>query len=203
MKNLVLIFSILFTPFANSLELDQKLVVRLLGVSESKKTLLVNKGKEQGLKLGDHAKMSLPTGMIARGVVVKLSPSRSVWSVYRFFNKAKLEPMIALTLKIATAVKLTTDETKRLGILARKYRKKKEAIPIEEMDLKKKKEQNDIRKTFLKTKRVISQFDNEDYSLLTEPDTFKKRNADVDWASVDGLRDLSNVDPNVDFTTVR
>ncbi|PJB53469.1 MAG: hypothetical protein CO099_06920, partial [Bdellovibrio sp. CG_4_9_14_3_um_filter_39_7] len=69
---------IIFLSQAQAMDIDSKFVGRVLGVSDSKKTVLMNKGHESGLKEGDHAIMSLASGAVARGLVAKLSPSRSV-----------------------------------------------------------------------------------------------------------------------------
>lgn len=111
MKYLLLI-SILFSQGVLALDIDEKLTIRLLRLSRSKKTALVNRGLEDGLVTGDHAKFYLTSGVIARGVVVKASPSRSVWSIYRFVNPAELIPDRVMGVKIATPVKLTEDKTK-------------------------------------------------------------------------------------------
>ena len=97
-----------------SLEMDEKLTVRVLSLSNSKKTMLVNRGLEDGLVVGDHAKFFLTTGVVARGVVVKASPSRSIWSMYRLVNPQEIESDKVINLKISTPVKLTEDPTKML-----------------------------------------------------------------------------------------
>jgi len=100
---------------ALSLEIDEKLTLRVLKVSSSKKTILVNRGLEDGLAEGDHAKFFLTTGVVGRGVVVKASPSRSIWSVYRVVDAEKLIPDQVLNLKIATPVKLSPDKTRMIN----------------------------------------------------------------------------------------
>lgn len=97
-----------------SLDVDEKLPVRILNVSDSHKTILINRGLEDGLVEGDHAKFYLTTGVIARGVIVKASPSRSVWSLYRIVNGDEISAEKVMNLKITTAVKLSVDPTKML-----------------------------------------------------------------------------------------
>ena len=99
-----------------ALDIDEKLTLRLLKLSQSKRTVLINRGIEDGLAVGDHAKFYLTTGMVARGVVVKVSPARSVWSVYRIIDPASLVAGKVLNLKIATAVKITPDPTKMVMV---------------------------------------------------------------------------------------
>ena len=88
--------------------------MRFLKVSNSKKTILINRGAEDGLAIGDHAKFFITTGVIARGVVEKVSPSRSIWSLYRVVDPAEITDGKVLNLKIASPVKVTTDPSKSM-----------------------------------------------------------------------------------------
>lgn len=97
-----------------ALEIDEKLTGRILKVSQSKKTILINRGIEDGLAEGDHAKFYLSVGVVARGVVVKSSPTRSVWSVYRLVNHDYIKEDQVVNLKIAAPVKITKDESRML-----------------------------------------------------------------------------------------
>ena len=99
-----------------ALDIDEKLTLRLLKLSGSKKTVLINRGIEDGLAVGDHAKFYLTTGMVARGVVVKVSPARSVWSIYRAIDPTALVQNKVLNLKIATPVKITPDPSKMVMV---------------------------------------------------------------------------------------
>ncbi len=112
-----ILFLILFiiSSGAMALPVDEKLTFRILKVSQTKKTLLVNRGIEDGLQQGDHAKFFLTKGVIARGLCVKVSPTRSVWSVYRLVNADFLVPDTVLNLKISEPVKITNDESKQLA----------------------------------------------------------------------------------------
>jgi hypothetical protein len=111
--SLYLCFS-LFSYHLHALEIDEKLTIRLLRLSSSKKTVLINRGEEDGLKEGDHAKFYLTSGIIARGVAVKVSPNRSVWSLYRVVMQEKLEEEVVLGLKITEPAKITEDPTKMI-----------------------------------------------------------------------------------------
>ncbi len=195
---LILLFS--FSPLA--LEVDAKFIARLLGLSDSKRTILINKGSEVGLKVGDHAKMSLPTGVIARAVVVKLSPSRSVWSVYRFFHKDKLVSKIAVSFKISSAIKLTSDESKSLGLLADKVDKKTDEI-LDDEKVEFKKKQKTIRNQLIKSENIISQFDNRDYSSLEDDGVVKPLNKDIDWSGLDGKKDTESFDTALDYSRLK
>ncbi len=113
---LIILFNgILIGSNSYALEIDEKLTLRILKVSETKKTILINRGIEDGLNVGDHAKFFLTTGVIARGVVVKVSPVRSVWSIYRLVSPENITQDRVLNLKISSAVKVTDDPTKALN----------------------------------------------------------------------------------------
>lgn len=97
-----------------ALEVDEKLTVRILRTSETRKTIMVNRGTEDGLVEGDHAKFIVTAGIVARAVCVKVSPTRSVWSVYRLVNADFIVNDSVMSLKISPAVKITKDESKTL-----------------------------------------------------------------------------------------
>ena len=104
-----------FCSFITSLEVDEKLTLRFLRTSSTKKTVLINRGLEDGLAKGDHAKFYIDTGVIARGVIVKISPSRSVWSIYALVKPEEVILERVVNLKISTPVKLTLDNTKMIS----------------------------------------------------------------------------------------
>ncbi|MBP9679904.1 MAG: hypothetical protein KBD76_00750 [Bacteriovorax sp.] len=114
LKSLVFFSSIILFNTLHALEIDEKLTLRFLKVSSSKKTILINRGAEDGLAVGDHAKFFRTTGVIARGVVEKISPSRSIWSLYRIVDSAEIENDLVLNLKIASPVKITVDPSKSM-----------------------------------------------------------------------------------------
>ena len=187
----------------SALKEDSKFIARILGVSDTKRTILVNRGKENGLILNHHAKISTPIGMIARAVVVKVSPSRSVWSVYRFFSKEKIVEQTVATFKIASPVKLTNDESKALGAQAAKVDKKEKPLP---KDPKFSKEQERIGLSILRTEKVISQFDDIDYSSLQDDEDVilnLKRDSEIDWSGLDGKRDGENFDNSLDYGALK
>ena len=110
-----IVMALFFLSFhVNALEIDEKLTLRIIDTSESQKTILINRGQEDGLAIGDHAKFYVSAGVIGRGVVIKTSPSRSVWSVYRLVNKEFIRKDQVLKLKVTPAVKITKDESKML-----------------------------------------------------------------------------------------
>lgn len=117
MKSLVLltmVSAMTFLSCAHALEIDEKLTLRILRTSNTKKTILINRGLEDGLVVGDHAKFFLTTGVIARGVVVKASPTRSIWSFYRIIDADSMTSDKVMNLKISTPLKLTEDSSKAL-----------------------------------------------------------------------------------------
>ena len=113
MKSLIFIL-LLFPALAFGLEVDEKLTVRIVKSSESRKTIMVNRGTEDGLVEGDHAKFIVTAGIVARAVCVRVSPTRSVWSIYRLVNADFIVNDSVMTLKISPAVKITKDESQAL-----------------------------------------------------------------------------------------
>jgi len=113
MKSIIALL-ILATQLSFALEVDEKLTVRVLKTSETKKTLMVNRGVEDGLAEGDHAKFVTTSGIVARGVCLKVSPTRSVWSVYRLVNSELILNDAVMTLKITPPVKITKDDSQSL-----------------------------------------------------------------------------------------
>ena len=105
---------ILISFSASALEVDEKLTVRILKTSESKKTIMINRGIEDGLAEGDHARFLVTAGIVARAVVVRVSPTRSVWSIYRLVNADFLVNDSVMTIKITPPVKVTKDESQML-----------------------------------------------------------------------------------------
>ncbi len=109
-----IIIVLIISCSANALEVDDKLTMRILKTSDSAKTVLINRGIEDGLAKGDHAKFFLTIGIVARGVVEKVSPTRSVWSLYRIVNAGYLKNDVVMNLKITNPVKMTEDSTKMI-----------------------------------------------------------------------------------------
>jgi Outer membrane protein beta-barrel domain len=105
---------LIFSMSAFALEVDEKLTVRLLKTSESKKTIMVNRGTEDGLVEGDHARFIVTAGIVARAVCVKVSPTRSVWSVYRLVNADFIVNDSVMSIKITPPVKITKDESQAI-----------------------------------------------------------------------------------------
>ena len=113
-KNITLLAFCFIQMNSFALEIDEKLTTRFLKVSRSKKTVLLNRGLEDGLVVGDHAKFFLTAGVIARGVVVKASPTRSIWSVYRIIDDSGMYPDKVINIKITRALETTEDPSRSL-----------------------------------------------------------------------------------------
>jgi hypothetical protein len=114
MKFLLLVFLCMTSISVMALEVDEKLTIRILKSSDSRKTLMINRGTEDGLVEGDHAKFIVTSGIVARGFCAKISPTRSVWSVYRLVNADLIVNDAVMTIKITTPVKVTKDESQSL-----------------------------------------------------------------------------------------
>ncbi len=116
LKNVILLsFFIAFN--CNALDMDETLTFRILKLSKTKRTLLANRGTDDGLEINNHAKFYLTsTGVVARAVVRKISPTRSVWAIYRLVNESEINTGRVLQLKSVSAVKLSKDPTKMLDV---------------------------------------------------------------------------------------
>lgn len=118
-KSILFITSLLLSANAFALDIDEKLTLRFLNVSSTQRTVLTNRGAEDGLVIGDHAKFFITAGVVARGVVEKVSPTRSVWSLYRIVDSNEIVQDKVLNIKISTPAKITDDPSrslKELGI---------------------------------------------------------------------------------------
>lgn len=170
----IFFLSLFFSISLQALELDAKFVARILATSDSKRTILVNRGSETGVALGDHTKISLPTsGMVARAVCVRISPARSVWSIYRLFSEDPIEPKTVYTFKITKPVKLTSDESKKIGSVVRNVIQKRKKTDLEKSGV------------LMPAKNVnFGEGDKTDYQSLNEEKS-KKRNESIDWSNLD------------------
>jgi hypothetical protein len=115
LKSLCVLSVFIYTSSVFALEIDEKLTLRILKSSDSRKTILVNRGIEDGLAKGDHAKFFLSVGVVARAVVIKASPTRTVWSVYRVVNADYIRADQVMNLKITRPVKISADPTKMMA----------------------------------------------------------------------------------------
>ncbi len=111
---MAVLFSGLFSASLCALEIDEKLTLRIIKTSDSRKTVLINRGQEDGIVKGDHAKFYLSVGVVARGVAIKISPTRSVWSLYRLVNADYIKDEQVMKLKITAPVNITKDDSRAL-----------------------------------------------------------------------------------------
>ena len=114
MMGLRIFILLFFAVQAYALEIDEKLTLRIIGLSETRKTVLINRGVEDGIAQNDHAKFYVSSGVVARGVCIKTSPTRSVWSLYRLVNADFIRNEQVMKLKVTPAVKITKDESRML-----------------------------------------------------------------------------------------
>lgn len=112
-KVVLLLLTMISSAFG--LDVAEKLTVRFLKISDTKKTVTLNRGIEDGLAKGDHGKFFLTSGVIARGTVSQLSPSRSIWSLYQIIDKEQVVEDKVVSVKIISPLKITDDETKSIS----------------------------------------------------------------------------------------
>ncbi|TDJ07662.1 MAG: hypothetical protein E2O68_03175 [Deltaproteobacteria bacterium] len=181
-----LIVLILLPMVAFSLEIDEKLTLRILKISKTKRTILINRGIEDGLVEGDHAKFFDQSGVLARGKVSKISPTRSVWSIYRIINDKEFKQDKVLSLKITTELKLTSDKTKKItpqdgvpvGVAVVEV---EEEIPVEDRE-----EQADD---------LLEEMDEDKFyrNLDTRPDSLGQGRGLVNWSPWEVVGTLSYI----------
>ena len=110
-----LVSILLFSQSVFGLEINEQLKVRIIILSSTKKTMLLNRGMEDGLKVGDHGKFFLTTGVVARGVLRKASPSRSIWAIYQSKKPELLTSDKNVNLRISEPLVISDDELERLA----------------------------------------------------------------------------------------
>jgi len=177
------------------------MIVRVLAISSSKKTILINRGREEGVKMGDHAKFSTPKdGYFARGVVSRVSPTRSVWSLYRIIKEEPIIENAVVTVKVASKVKLTKDESKSIGVLAKSYKKASKLDPTASEESKESALKDHLIKTNssrnMKYKKGIN------YESLNEIPNDGK-NKTIDWRGIDGDLDAIKNYEDVNFKNLK
>jgi hypothetical protein len=114
-RNLILMiafFGSMFLFQLRAVEMGENFTGRILEVSSTQKTILVNRGIEDGLKVGDHGRFFTSTGAVARGLIVQISPSRSVWSLYRIIDPSRLKKDFVAEVKLTPPLKVTADPEK-------------------------------------------------------------------------------------------
>jgi hypothetical protein len=96
------------------LNVGEVMTIRLLDLSSSKRTVLLNRGIEDGIVEETHARFFLTTGVIARAVAVQVAPNRSVWSVYRLVYPDEMVQGNVLQMGITRTMQTTDDPTKAI-----------------------------------------------------------------------------------------
>lgn len=121
MRALLKIFFLGIICFSQVLafEIDETMTTRVLKTSDSKRTILINRGLEDGVTVDDHAKFYLTSGVQARGVAVKVAPTRSVWSLYRLVNPDGIYIGRVMDLKKTRPIDLTEDRSRQLSLSER------------------------------------------------------------------------------------
>ncbi len=99
---------------ALALEVDQSLFLKILNTTQSKKTIVINRGTADGLAVQDQASFIVDSGIVAKGVLAKVSEYASLWQIYKIYQSDYLEKDKILNLKIIPPVKLTLDSNKQL-----------------------------------------------------------------------------------------
>lgn len=184
----LLVISFFSKTWARVLQLDETLIVRVLDVSESGRTILINRGEEHGIREGLHARFSTPQdGVFIRAAAIRVSPSRSVWSIYRLHNSQILREQLTATLKVVTPVRVTDDETRALGLLSEEYhRRVGEEIPREQEDKPRAEARPRVLDNHLIDEKVQRSplHNGRDFSSL-HSDTEFQRNPRINWESLD------------------
>ena len=114
MKKFIIITALAFSFTAFSLEVDEVLTGRIMEVSATKKTILLNRGIEDGLVVGDHIKLFLTSGVIARAIAVKASPRRSIWSIYRLVSPDKVVMDKVINIKATAPINISDDPSRTI-----------------------------------------------------------------------------------------
>ena len=197
MKNasaLNIIFSLCFVLVSypnpsQALIVDKTLQCRLINISHSKRTVLLNRGSEDGLQDGDHAKFYISNSdeIFARAIVRKVSPRRSLWSVYRVINPEYLKKDTILQLSITNPIPLSSDLS-RENYLGDQEAKSfsAEAIPISNNEDPPKVPDEDAAGPD-NNKRIFPVItDRTNYSSLNEFDHFE-RDQRLNWTGVDEI----------------
>jgi len=77
-----------------------------------------------------------------------------------------------------------------------------EAIPEDQVSTGVVKQQKTLARGFEKNEK-LGQFDNSDYTALDDNMIPQPLDPDLDWAALDGKKDLDKVDPSIDFSNLK
>lgn len=165
--------SFLISKNTFSLEVDKKLLFSIINFSKTKRTLLINKGLENGLKKGDQAKFFLDSErFVARATLIKASPTRSLWSVFKYRNKNIVQKGRVLNLIITKKVPLTNDVTKKI-FKSETFSGKDDKVPVAN--------ERKSKRTF--STRFLTQKPKGDFSAINNMDR-PKRKKSVDYSNL-------------------
>ena len=93
--------------------INHQISVTILDVSSSRKTILINKGADNKLINDTYVKIyDVHKGLVGYAVSVRISPNRSVWSVYKIVQQHYLFNSKKVTFQVINKVALTNDGTK-------------------------------------------------------------------------------------------
>lgn len=121
--------------YASALEVNEKLKVRVISLSSSKKTMLINRGLEDGIKVGDHATFYLPIGTIANAFVRSTSPTRSIWSVNQLIKPEQLNKDRLFNLKAFEYQNKEPDSPEKLTYYPSKKEREKRLSETQQFSL--------------------------------------------------------------------
>ena len=114
MKKFIIFTTLSFSLSTFALEIDEVLTARIMEVSATKKTILLNRGLEDGLVVGDHIKVFVTPGVIGRAVAVKASPQRSIWSVYRIVSPDRIVVDKVVKIKATPPINISDDPSRTI-----------------------------------------------------------------------------------------
>lgn len=104
----------MFIFLVQALNIDESLYLKIVNISSSKKTISINRGSADGLNLNEHASFIIDEGIVAKGVLSRISQYASLWQIYSINQGDFLAKDRILNLKIIPPVKLTVDASKQL-----------------------------------------------------------------------------------------
>lgn len=172
----IFLIFILLSQKTFGLGIERELIFQILSTSSSKRTALFNKGEEDGLKVGDQAKLYNKKGQpFAYAVVRKVSPGRSLWSVFKILTTVPMHKGNVAKLKIIPPVKLSEDSSKLILGEPTVSSGKLEKIPVVKEKSKSK---------ITKSRYLQNIPSNKNYSSLNDllPE---KRDPNIDWSRLD------------------
>jgi diketogulonate reductase-like aldo/keto reductase len=91
MKSIIVIAVITFSiNLAYALDINQELNIHLDKVSNTKKTVLVNVGSDNGINVGDHASFYLNSEECGQAFAEKMTKNKSIWIFYKIDRSSEI-----------------------------------------------------------------------------------------------------------------